>query len=43
VAVVSSDTLALLALAVSALIVGGVAVAVWIWRYGWRSGQPPRE
>jgi hypothetical protein len=43
VAVVSPDTLSLLALAVSVLVVGILAVAVWVWRRGWRWGEPPRE
>jgi hypothetical protein len=40
---VSSDTLALLALGVSMLVVGVVCLSVWVWRHGWRPGEPPRE
>ena len=43
VAKVKPDMLALLALAVSALVVGAVCMAAWVWRRGWRPGEPPRE
>jgi len=42
-AVVIPEVLSLLALAVSVLVVGAVCVVVWVWRRGWRPGEPPRE
>ena len=40
---VSTDALSLLALVVSALAAGVVCVVVWVWRRGWRPGEPPQE
>ena len=40
---VSPDTLALLALVISAAVVFVVALTAWVWRRGWGPGGPPRE
>jgi hypothetical protein len=40
---VNLDTLSVLALSVSALIVGTGSLAVWVWRRGWHVGRPPHE
>ena len=42
-ATLSPETLSLLALAISAVVVGVIGVSIWVWRRGWRPGEPPRE
>ena len=37
------ETLALLALVASILIVGVAGLAFWVWHCGWHPGGPPRE